>query len=243
LFAQKTSELQTQVKAYESQMAALQKQVDALAALKNEAPTQKPQADSQDIENFGADMIEMVQRYAEQVFQRMASQFGTKAAELETRLAGLETQVAGVSNKADSTLEQQFYATLGGLVPDWEQVNADPRWLQWLAEVDPVYGAPRQAALDAAHQRLDATRTATVFKAFKSSFPTRQPESLANQVAPSGASTPAPSGSPAQKPYLSAKSVEKFYKDLAQGRFAGRPEEAARLEAEIDLAAAEGRIR
>jgi hypothetical protein len=243
IFAQKTGELQAQVKSYESQLSALQKQVADLAAHKEAKPA-RPTADPKDVESFGADMIDMVQRYAEQVFQRLASQFGQKVTEFEGRLAGLEQKVSGVSEKTDNTLEQQFYATLGGLVPDWEQINTDPRWLQWLGTVDPIYGAPRQAALDAAHQRLDAQRVASVFKAFKASLPAGRQDALAQQVAPSGAagSVPAPAAQQ-QKSVLSAKSVEKFYRDLAQGKYAGREAEAAKLEAEIDLAAAEGRIR
>lgn len=243
MFAQKTGELQAQNRQYESQLSQMQKQIEVLMqARKQDEAKEKPAADPKDVENFGADLIEMVQRYAERVFQSMATQFGGKATELDGRVAALEQQVTGVAQRTNSTLEQQFYATLNTLVPDWEQVNQDQRWLSWLAETDPVYGAARQAALDAAHQQMDVQRVANVFKAFKSAHPVKPQSSLANQVAPNGAaaSAPAPAGA---RPILTSKFVEKFYGDVAKGRYLGREAEAAQIEAEINQAAAEGRIR
>ena len=242
-FAKDTSELQAQNKQYESQMTAMQRQLDTLMQTRKQDEVKEHKAaDPKDVENFGADLIEMVQRYAERVFQSMSDQFGTKANELDGRLKALETQVTGVSDRTNNTLEQQFYATLNTLVPDWEQVNQDPRWLAWLGEEDPVYGANRQVALDHAHKGMDVQRVASVFKAFKAAHPVKPRSSLENQVAPNGASAPSPQA-PGARPVLASKFVEKFYNDLAKGRYAGNEAEANRIESEINLAAAEGRIR
>ena len=242
-WAQTTAELQAQNRQYESQMAQMQKQVDALMQMrKQDDVREKQSADPKDVENFGADLIEMVKRYAEQTFQSMSDQFSGKAAELDGRLGALEQQVTGVSNRANTTLEQQFYATLNTLTPDWEETNQDKRWLSWLAETDPVYGSARQAALDNAHQQMDVQRVANVFKAFKSAHPVKPQSSMANQVAPNGAANPVLE-SPQPKPILGSKFIEKFYGDMAKGRYAGREAEANQIEAEINLAAAEGRIR
>ena len=243
MFAQKTGELQAQNRQYESHMSQMQRQLDALTQTrKTDEAREKAVADPKDVENFGADLIEMVQRYAERAFQNMSEHFGGKATELDGRLVALEQQVTGVSARTNTTLEQQFYATLNTLVPDWEQVNQDPRWLSWLGETDPIYGAARQAALDQAHQNMDVQRVSSVFKAFKEAHPVKARSSMANQVAPQGASGVAP-GAPAARPVLSAKFVEKFYNDIAKGRYAGNEAEAARIETEINQAAAEGRIR
>lgn len=243
MFAQKTGELQAQSKVYESQMANMQAQLAALQQTRTqEEVKERKAADPKDIENFGADMVEMVQRYAERMFQDVAGQFGQKASEMDARISALEQQVTGVSNRTEFTLEQQFYAALNGLVPDWEKVNKDTRWLEWLAETDPVYGAQRQMALDVARKNLDAQRVANVFNAFKAAYPAKVQDSLANQVAPNGAASPAPIA-PASKPIVSARLVEKFYSDVSKGRYVGREAEAARAELEINQAAAEGRIR
>jgi hypothetical protein len=243
MFAQKTGELQAQNKTYASQLAQMQQQLDALMQSRKEEAKEKPQVDPKDIENFGADMVEMVQRYAERVFQSMSDQFGKAAQVLDGRVAALEKAVTGVTTRTEATLEQQFYAALKGAVPDWEQINQDQRWLDWLGETDPVYGVPRQAALDRGREALDAQRVANIFNTFKASLPQKRQDSLANQVAPNGAAAPNPAPQQQTKPVITQKFIEKFYNEYAKGRYAGRDEEANRIIAEIDEAAAQGRIR
>jgi hypothetical protein len=243
MFAQKTGELQAQTRTYESQMANMQKQLDALTQTRKKDEAKERQVvDPKDIENFGADMIEMVQRYAEQVFQSMAEQFGGQVTALDARLVAIEQELTGVTTRTEESLEQQFIVTLTNLVSDWQTINVDPRWLKWLAEVDPIYGSNRQAALNQAREALDAQRVANVFNAFKAAFPAKPQDSLANQVAPSGAATPPQTG-PVAAPILSSKFVEKFYNEVAKGRYVGREAEANRIDAEINQAAREGRIR
>lgn len=242
IFAKQTGELQAQNKVYESQLAEFRQSLAEMKA-KQDKPSEKAAADPKDVENFGADLVDMVQRYAERMFQSVADQFGGKAAELESRIAKLETTVTGVSAKTESTMEQQFFAALDGLVPNWTRINGDGRWLQWLAETDPVYGAPRQAALDHAQAALDVKRVSAIFQAFERQFPPTQAESLANQVAPSTAASPMSVTAQPARPILSSKFVEKFYNDKARGRYDSNPAEAARIEAEIDNAARESRIR
>lgn len=227
---------------YSAEVPQLQRQLNELNAqhqrmlaeqAKREQKAEPQAADPKDIENFGADLIEMVRRY-----------IGQQDTAYEQRFAALEQKVSGVSHQSATTLEQTFYATLDQLVPDWKDINTDQRWLAWLGETDPVYGAPRQAALDAAHERMDVQRVANVFRAYKASLPppAKPPSSLANQVAPSGAASAQPTAAPA-KPVLSQKAITDFYNDLGRGRYAGREAEAASIEAEINLAVAEGRVR
>lgn len=239
--AQQANRMREQEQAHQRQVAELQSLLQELKAAKAEKPAEKQAADPKDVETFGADLVEMVQRYAERVFQSMAAQFGGKAAELETRITAVEQQVTGVSKKTELTREQQFYATLDVLVPSWKQVNEQQRWLQWLGEMDPVYGAPRQAALDIAFEALDAKRVAAIFNTFLTQHPPAQKESLAAQVAPPTAAAPAPAVSPPPKRIFTEKEVLHFYNEKAKGRLVGP--EADRMAAEIELAAAENRIR
>lgn len=239
--AQQGQRMREQQQAHERQVAELQTLIQELKAVKAEKPQEKPAADPKDVETFGADLVEMVQRYAERVFQSMAAQFGGKTAELETRIAAVEQQVTGVSKKTELTREQQFYATLDVLVPTWKQVNSEQRWLQWLGEIDPVYGAPRQAALDVVFEALDAKRVAAIFNTFLMQHPPAQKESLAAHVAPPTAAAPAPVVNPPPGRIFTDKEVLHFYNERAKGRLVGP--EADRLAAEIELAAAEQRIR
>lgn len=228
---------QAQSKTLESENVALKEQIRALTEATKAAKPEKAPVDPKDAQEFGADVIEMVQRYATASHEALRQEF-------DARLRELEAAVNGVSKKAEVSLEQQFYATLTKLVPDWEAINTDERWLAWLSEKDPTFGVPRQAALSSAHQSGDAGRVAQVFNLFLSSLPKPRQETLAEQAAPvSAGSAPAPvEATPAPRQMLSQKFVQTFYRDVALGRYKGREAEVARVEAEINSAAAEGRI-
>jgi hypothetical protein len=234
-----------QNKALESQLSQLSQQVQVLvaAASKPAAPVQTPapQADPRDAAQFGEDMVEMVQRYTTRALEAMRSDVAAVAADLDKRLKSLEGQIGGVSQKTEMTLEQAFYGALDQAVPEWRQINVDERWLAWLGEVDEVYGAPRQAALESAHQRMDAKRVIAIFNQFKAATPAKP--KLESQQTPSGSGQPAPvpQAEPVKR-MVSTKLVKQFYDDLAKGRYRGREAEADRLQAEIDRAAMEGRI-
>lgn len=245
LFNRTTAELQASNKTLESQTVQLREEVSRLMqaqARAQEKPPERAPVEPKDVENFGSDMIEMVQRYAERVFQGLATQFGQEIGSVKARVDAIEQAVTGVSQRTDLNLEQQFYATLTALVPNWETVNATQPWLDWLSETDPVYGVPRQAALDAAFKALDPQRTANVFRAHLQSIKVTTPESLVNQTAPTSVAPSAPQP-PAPRPIITQKFVETFYNDVARGRYVKREDERQRIEAEINSAAAEGRIR
>lgn len=222
----------------QSDVTALKEQVRVLTQAAQQAtkPAERPPVDPKDIESFGADLIDMVQRQAQNAHKALRDEFSS-------RIAALEQAVNGVSQKAATSAENQFYATLRSLVPDWQQINTDERWLQWLSEVDPTFGLPRQAALDHAHQTGDPGRVAALFSQFKAALTPPKKESLESQVTPVGTgSAEPPAQAPAARPRISEKFVRQFYRDVAQNRYVGREAEAQRIEQEINLAAAEGRI-
>jgi outer membrane murein-binding lipoprotein Lpp len=236
-------ELRAQNRTYESQLGQLTQQVNALTEVAKTAaakPQERAQVDPKDVESFGADLIEMVQRYAEQSYGAIKNEFGSFASKLDARVAELEGRVQGVTQRTAATLEEQFYTTLAKLVPDWQAVNQDQKFLDWLAEVDPIYGVPRQMGLNQAHKSLSADHAAKVFQTYKSSIPAKP--ALSAQVAPRSSAatqTPAPQGARAP---ITKKQIHDFYLAQAQGRYKGREAEAQRLENDINSAVAEGRV-
>lgn len=204
----------------------------------------KPQAqtlDPKDVESFGADLVEMVRRQANTEIERAVQ---THLAGLTDRLGRLEQSLTGVTQATVNNAEVTFRTNLKQLVPDFETINVSPKFLEWLGEEDPVYGEPRQAALDRAANRMDVNRTAAVFLAFKQSLPAQAPapaNDLQSQIAPSrtGASVVP---SQASQPMVSQNSITQFYRDQTRGLYRGREAEAQRIEAEINRAIAEGRV-
>lgn len=237
-------QLRSRVASYESELVQLKQQVKALteAAAAKPVEPRKLEVDPRDADAFGADMVQMVQRYAQQTYSDIVAEFGQHAAKLDARVKAIEEMVNGVSQKTETTLESQFLATLRQLVPDYETINESQEWRSWLAQADPVYRMPRQAALDRASGQYDAEGVAAIFKAFKDSRPAAPSAALAAQVSPgtSGGGY-APPQEPARQ-VITQKFVNTFFNDVAKGRYRGREEEAARIEQEINRAAAEGRI-
>ena len=204
-------------------------------------PTQNV-LDPKDVDNFGQDLVEMVQRQTQSVLGKFAGKVDAVVADFEKRISQMEQALKGTSQTVAVTAEEMFFTKLTSLVPDWEQVNSSDQFLAWLAETDPVYGQPRQAALNAAQQAMDVGRVANVFKAFKALLPpTAKADPLAKQVSPKGSATAAPA--PTDKPIITQKQVEAFYHDVATGRYRGRDAEVQRLEQMINEAMAENRIR
>lgn len=232
LFNAEVPRLQSQVKELTRQ---IQEMAQAPKPAEQEKP--KPSADPQDVEAFGKDLVEMVQRTAERTF-------GQVAASVMDRITQLENALKGTSQTVNMTVEQAFFDRLTRLVPDWESINADKAFLTWLGEVDPVYGQPRQAALTAAEQSLNADRAAAVFNAWKSQTATTKPvqPSVDKQVSPRAAASSAPAPQ-AEKPVITQAQITQFYADVAKGHYRGREAEATKLEQAINQALAEGRVR
>lgn len=214
-----------------------------LQRLKQEPP--KPQAsvpDPKDVEAFGAEMIEMVRRQASSEIEAAVR---AHVGSFVQRLEALEAQFKSVNQDVAVTAEQQFLTSLTQLVPNWRQVNVDQKWLEWLGQVDPVYGEARQAALDRATQSMSAERTAAIFNSFLATVaqPVVPPASeLSNLVAPTrtGASQP-PAPAPGPQ-YISVKDVEAFYRDVRMGKYNGREDVMRVMEANINRAIAENRV-
>lgn len=244
LFNREVPTLQTKVKDLETQLqdavARLNKAADDKA---KPAEPEKPVVDPKDVDNFGSDLVEMVQRVTEGVLRRAAGELQAKAAQLEQRVAQMEQVLKGTTQTVAVTAEQAFFDRLAKLVPDWETVNANQAFLAWLAEIDPILGQPRQAALDAAQQTLNADRAAAVFKAFTGNQPVApKPNNLDKQVSPKGAATAAPAPT-AQPVIYTEKQIVDFYHAKRRGEYRGRDQEVAQIEAEINQAIAEGRVR
>lgn len=243
LFNREVPGLQNQVKDLRTQLetavARLNEAADAKAKPSEPAA---PVADPRDVENFGSDLVEMVQRTAERLFGRAASELQGQAARIEQRLAQLEQALQGTHETVALTAEQSFFDRLTKMVPDWEQINANDAFLAWLAEVDPVYGHPRQEALNAAQRSMNADRAAAVFKAFAATQPSApKPNAVAKQVTPKAAATAAPTSQ--TKPILTQEQIVEYYNSKRRGEYRGQEAEVQRIEAMINQAIAEGRVQ
>lgn len=243
LFNAEVPKLQGQVKELTSRLNEAIAQLEKTAKAATPEP-QKASVDPKDVEAFGSDLVEMVQRVAQQMLGGVAAKVDGVVAGFEQRVSALEQAQKATSQTVAVTAEDAFFNRLTIQVPDWEQVNGDERFLAWLGEVDPLLGQPRQAALTAAQQSLNIERTVAIFNAFKSTLPqkpTKAATAVEKQISPSTAATAAPT--PTEKPVITQAQIQTFYADVAKGKYRGRDAEVVKLEQIINQAIAEGRVR
>lgn len=239
LFNREVPTLQGKVKDLEAKLQTAVERLNAAADAQAAQAAQPAPADPKDVENFGQDLVEMVNRVSQQSLANAAKLFDQRLAQLESALQGT-TQTVAVN------AEQAFFDRLTKAVPDWEQINANQSFLGWLGEVDPILGQPRQAALDHAQQTLNSDRAVAVFKAFMATLPqapqTKPSSPVDKQVSPKGSAASAPPQQNQPKVW-SQQEVISFYEAKRKGDFRGREADMQALEAAINLAMAEGRIR
>jgi hypothetical protein len=192
-----------------------------------------------DVEAFGQDLIEVQRKVAREVASEFRGELDAMRAEnekLREQLTSTGTQVS------EASFEQRLYR----MVPDFEAVNADPKWIAWLNEVDPLLRAPRSSVAQQAFNRGDAEGVAHYVAMFKKTVaPVEQKadktEELERQLQPNRGATSAPPASQKGKVYTNAD-IEKMFRKAADLGTKGQTDAAKKLEAEIDAAYMEGRV-
>lgn len=223
----------------EEKLTQMQKELEDLKYQK-QLSERKPLVSEEDRNQFGGDMIDMVKRAVEDGLAEKGREYLGKIpnAELESLKRQLEESRAAESERR----QNQFVATLTELLPDWKTQNSDKGFLDWLSEPDEFSGVPRQNVLDRASSALDAQAVARVFKAYRAARQQKLNESpLAKQLAPAHSNGSMVPQDTQGKRIWTQQEVEAFYADVVRGKYT--KEDATRMEQEIDLAVAEGRIR
>jgi hypothetical protein len=224
----------------------LKAQVDNLRKASETKPVEpaKPAAAEKlvtdaDVEAFGSDLIEVQRKVAREVAAEFRGELDAMRAEnekLREQLTSTGTQVS------EASFEQRLYR----MVPDFEAVNADPKWIAWLNEVDPLLRAPRSSVAQQAFNRGDAEGVAHYVSMFKQTIaPVEQKadktEELERQLQPNRGATSAPPTSQKGKVYTNAD-IEKMFRKATELGTKGQIDAAKKLEAEIDAAFMEGRV-
>ncbi len=235
--------LYAQLKEQNQQIQHLSEQLNAREA----EPSRKAdtaEIDLKDAEDYGSDLIDMVNRKAEAI---VAKEIAKAMAELRKDVGSVREHVGQVSDQVAQTSAEKFWTGVMNLVPDWKAVDSDPAWIDWL-DTTPEFAEDTYRTLAAkAIQRGDAQKIANLVARWRGpnqtqQAPARSPavqSELQRQVTPSTqrSSTPPPQGGKVwsveeYKAAMDVRNVQKFGQ-----------KEADRLEAEANQAVADGRVR
>jgi len=213
------------------------------------APLQSQQyLTDRDVQNYGTDLIDFTQRAAIQAVQPRLQYLQGENEDLRQQLQR-ETRV-----RLDMLVESEM--------PNYREIDSNPRWHQWLRLPEPYSGRIRQELLNDAIAAASAPRVLSFFKGFlaeeqalghsqpvpasQPAAPPREPAvSLASLAAP-GRARPAGGGDtslPTEKPFYTRAQIKQNYRDHQQGRWIGREADWDRLERDMIAAPLEGRVR
>jgi hypothetical protein len=212
-----------------------------------EAPRYLTEQDAQD---YGTDLINFTRRAAAEVVAPQILAIEEQNRQLQARLA----QEARA--RLDMRVEQA--------VPNYREIDQDPRWHRWLLGIDMLSGRVRQTLLNEAIASADAPRAISFFRGFlneeaatghiepaSNSYQAAPPREAAvnlGSLAAPGRARPATggdafSGGLPEKPIYTRVQVKQLYDQHRRGAYVGREAEWARQDADIIAAGREGRIR
>jgi chemotaxis protein histidine kinase CheA len=236
--------LHQQVRELTEQMDAIRKNAEAVKKVESEKPKEKVSyVTDADREEYGDDLIDFQRRVAKEVSQESEERFEQQ----EKVIAELREQVSTTGNQVG---EVGFTQKLNNLVPGFDQLDNDERWVAWLNEIDPMTRGPRRDQAQSAFNSGDAEAVAHYVSLFRGSVePIANGKSvrdteLEKQVAPnrSASSTATRSAGKDAKIY-SANELTKSWNKIRTLSSDGKYDDAAKLEAELTLAYMEGRVK
>lgn len=231
---------------YAAEVPALRDEVKSLTATVEEQSkklfrqTMEPEAQKIELtdEQVQAGMDEFGEDFVSFVQQMIDSKAGS--ATDNSKVQELESKVRQFEEREQQKSQASFWTVLPELVPDWKDINADPRFHAFLAQYDPQTGKQRQQELTTAQQALDADGVGAIFSAFKNQQPSPSQRKIPDdQIDPQTSRTNA--DAPQGGKIWSGPEIKQFYQDKAQGKHTA--DEGRRLEADIFRAQKEGRIR
>lgn len=203
-----------------------------------------------DMSEYGEDMVEFARRVTREEVVPLAQAVQQLMSRID-ELQGVVPVVQKVAHQQAQNTHEKFYAALSARVPDWQKVNENAGFHNWLLSADPLSGLQRQTLLTDAHNSLDLPRVVSIFETWKrengvATAPSATAKSasvskLERQIAPGRTSGTTPP-SAAEKKQWTRQDITAFFKDKMDGKYKGREDEARRLESDIFLAQREGRV-
>jgi hypothetical protein len=165
---------------------------------------------------YGRDLIDFSMRAAAQT--------------VAPHLQKLEQQNASLQRQVAYETRQRLDAQVAAQVPDYQEIDRDPRWHRWLLGVDPLSGRVRQQLLDDAINRGDLYRVVGFFDGFKREY----------RASEASAAAPGRSRSSGVKPIYTNESIKDLYAQRRKGAFT--EEQWKSIESDLAAALKEGRV-
>lgn len=221
----------------------LKEAITALEDANKPKPQESKLVTDADVEAFGSDLVDMVRRASREEFEALSRKF---LSDLEGRFGAVTEKVQRTEQAVAKTAEEKFWEKVLAEHVDFDAINNDPRWFEFLDTRIPGSRFTRRALATDAIEARDAVALNEQLKAFKDAYaapvakPVKPKPNLNSQVAPNTSSASAPSADSTGRIWSA-----KEYQDALDHRNLQRMsrEDYEALIAEADAAYAEGRVR
>lgn len=221
---------------------------------------EQPRADftPEEIADYGEDLLDVIGRKARQIVE---SEYKPKMDELNQEIYTLRNDVGSTNQRVGKFETNEVFAQLDRDVENWRNVNVDPKFHEWLDQTDPYTGQTRKELMLSAFDRKNAQQVEAFFVNYEKenaavvpnqAVPTPSGQGgtesgarldLEQYVAPGTPRTGGDASAPKDKRTWSSREIGKFYSDVQKGRYKSRPDDKARIEADIVAATREGRVQ
>lgn len=196
----------------------------------------------EDSELIGPEAVDVMKRATSKATEAALDPLKKKIEQLEAR------EAAELQRKAEARTVETYNAFLRDLaaeVPNYAEVDKDPRFAVFMNDIDPRTGVKRMNTFRLAEEYRDAERVAEYFKEFlEIPSPVSKKKSLEDHVTPvasSSSNAPTRLNDP-KKETFTEQEVKNFFDDIARGVYKKRVKEADEIEARITRAYMNGNI-
>jgi len=157
-----------------------------------EEQVQENELDLKNYEGFESEILDIVNKVnnlsGSKKDTAIMKKLKGQIAELEKNSEKIAEHESYINDKSIVDIERKegkYFDEISTGVKDWEAVNNNPLFLNWLSKEDEFSGFTRQEILTKARQTLNSKKTITVFNAFKKSLK-RPVRDISGEVVPGG---------------------------------------------------------
>jgi len=193
-------------------------------------------------EVFGQEQVDILGQDTVNVIKDAIKTTNDRVDEQDKRMKADDLKREEANIKEEHMREWTIFTTrLRKLVPDLTKLNTDKGFLSWLGKPDELTGDLREDILANAEKSRDVGRVAELFLQYKPEGAKAQ-DSVSKRIAPTNQEGSDTVSNIQPKGLIPMAVVDKFYDDVARGKYKGRYTEKKTMEAKIDKAWVAGKI-
>lgn len=185
----------------------------------------------QDADTIGEEAVDIIKRASQKASENQVNPLKSEIAQLKAERVEADKRAAVAAQVSEY---KKFTNALTKKVNNWEELNKDPGFLDFLSEVDEDSGYTRAVMIRRAEGSRDVKRVADFMVEYNKI--TTPEDKLEEQVGPTGTSTTSVVKEEDKGEMIAKSFVDQFYQDSIRGRYKEDPQLAIETQVKINKA-------